>query len=688
MRKIILKTLTLTNFKGVRSLSINFFGNTNIYGANEAGKSSIYTAFTWLLTGKDEFDRKDYEIKNTKNKELNSQAHEVEALLEVNSREVKLKRAYFEDWQKPKGQSQKVFKGHYTEYWVDDVPCSAKEYQAKVDDIINPKFIKLVTNPTFFNSLHWEDQRRGLIDIAGAITDTEVIESIATPKNDYGTLIMVLNGGKKLEEWKKELSSKKKLLKDTAVEFQPRIDEAKRSLPEVKDWDKISSEITTHQARVQVIDESIADASKALAEKQKGLLQLQKDLHTKKTELSGIRYIIQSELQAVQNEGANQISGLQRELQTRLSDIKAIEKRIADLRANKSAYELQIESKDLVVGSLRNEWDVINAEKFVFDESKCECPTCNQSLPAEQIEEQKSEMLKNFNNSVISRKAQKVEQSNQVKKEIAQLKETIQTIDAEIPAHEEEIKVLNHNIQAINLKLSERQAAEANKKATNLEAAIDARLKENNDALSIQCEITTLEENIAAETKALSTGDTDNTLVLKSERERLYLQIDALKNELADKAVIERINNRISQLESEEKANSQAIADLELQEFEVESFTRAKMDILEKRVNGMFRYVTFRLFETQVNGGIAETCVCEYKGVPYPTLNTAAKLLAGIDVLTTLSDYYKVYAPVFCDNRESVTFIPETKSQIISLFVSPEDKKLRIETGKEAFALV
>lgn len=102
------------------------------------------------------------------------------------------------------------------------------------------------------------------------------------------------------------------------------------------------------------------------------------------------------------------------------------------------------------------------------------------------------------------------------------------------------------------------------------------------------------------------------------------------------------------------------------------------MDILEKKVNKLFKFVSFRLFAEQVNGGIAETCVCEYKGVRYPTLNTAAKLLAGLDVLNTLSTFYAVCAPVFCDNRESVTFIPETSSQIISLFVSPDDKKLRV----------
>jgi DNA repair protein SbcC/Rad50 len=156
-----------------------------------------------------------------------------------------------------------------------------------------------------------------------------------------------------------------------------------------------------------------------------------------------------------------------------------------------------------------------------------------------------------------------------------------------------------------------------------------------------------------------------------------------LKHSLATREVIENTQKRIAQLEQEETANAQAIAAVEQQEFDIETFTRAKMDILEHKVNKLFRYVSFRLFQHQVNGEIAETCVCEYKGVPYPTLNTAAKLLAGIDILETLSNYYGIHAPVICDNRESVSWIPDIKSQVISLFVSPDDKKLRVETEKQ-----
>ena len=73
--------MKLTNFKGIRNLEISFTNETNIYGDNGTGKTSICDAFTWLLFGKDSKDRKDFEIKtlDDNNKVIPEIDHEVEA---------------------------------------------------------------------------------------------------------------------------------------------------------------------------------------------------------------------------------------------------------------------------------------------------------------------------------------------------------------------------------------------------------------------------------------------------------------------------------------------------------------------------------------------------------------------------------------------------------------------------------
>jgi DNA repair protein SbcC/Rad50 len=675
MKKVLLKSISLRNFKGIVNQTINFDGDTDIFAANEVGKSTIYTAFNWLLTGKDEFDRKDYEIKNTKRKELNSQAHEVEVVLLVNGVEEKLKRVYLEKWTKPKGQSTKVFEGHKTEFWYNDVPCNLTEYQAKVDAIIDSKIIKMVTNPTFFNSLKWEDQRRGLLSIAGNITNEDIFNAIATADNDFGTLIMVLNSGKTIEEYRKELAAKKGLLKKTALEYQPRIDELKRGIPAILDWDAIEQNIVKLSTELDEVEGSLADASTALSQKQKGLLSKQKMLHDFKTELSNKRFKVKGELLAKQNDGSGEIEKVKSEILSTTQNVGLLKKKQTDAAANIASYKSQIERKDALISECRRKWSEVNAERFEFDESKCECPTCKQQLPAADVEAQKERLLKNFNESVLRRKNDQVTISNQAKAEKKQLEETLQQLES--TDYNEQIAAAEEMLKSLQGKLATLSANRKQQTPEELEVAVDALLPLNADYLNLQDEITALEEEIRQENESLSAG-TDNSKI-KVRKVGLINSIDDEKTKLAAKEQIVKTNRRIAELENEEQVNAQAIADIEKQEFEVETYTRAKMDILEKRVNEKFRYVKFRLFETQVNGGIAETCVCEYNNVPYPTLNTAAKILAGLDVLETLSEHYQIHAPVFIDNRESTTWIPECKSQIISLFVSPEDKKLRVE---------
>ena len=81
------------------------------------------------------------------------------------------------------------------------------------------------------------------------------------------------------------------------------------------------------------------------------------------------------------------------------------------------------------------------------------------------------------------------------------------------------------------------------------------------------------------------------------------------------------------------------------------------------------------MFEQQINGGETPTCVGTVNGVPYPDLNTAMKINAGMDIINTLSEANNVYAPIFIDGRESINQLAECQSQIINLIVT-KDKQL------------
>jgi exonuclease SbcC len=216
--KIFLQSLKLTNFKGIRELVATFNQVTNISGQNATGKTTLMDAFLWLFFGKDSTDRKDFEIKtlDENNKPYQRLDHEVEGVLIVDGNELTLRRCYKEKWTKKRGSSEHEFTGHETSYFWNDVPLQQKEYEQKIASLFNENIFKLITNTTYFNSLKWQDRRAVLMQIAGKIDDTEVLERIATVSNKAEVLQITnaLNQGKTIDEFKNQLAAKRKKLKD------------------------------------------------------------------------------------------------------------------------------------------------------------------------------------------------------------------------------------------------------------------------------------------------------------------------------------------------------------------------------------------------------------------------------------------------------------------------------------------
>lgn len=169
----------------------------------------------------------------------------------------------------------------------------------------------------------------------------------------------------------------------------------------------------------------------------------------------------------------------------------------------------------------------------------------------------------------------------------------------------------------------------------------------------------------------------DNS-VFKSQKADINFKVDNLKKVLSAKVQIEQSDKRKSELLRQEKEFAKQLAELEQSEFTIQEFTRAKVDMLESKINGMFNDCKFRLFDTQLNGGLVECCDTLIEGVPWPDANNAAKINAGIEIINVLSNHYGQIAPIWIDNAESITRIRKANAQLIELYVSEEYKELQV----------
>jgi DNA repair exonuclease SbcCD ATPase subunit len=676
--EIVLKKLTLVNFKGIRNLTIELGQQTNIFGRNEAGKTTIADASRWLLFGKDSTDRADFEIKtlDSRNLVIPKLSHEVEGVFEINGSEETAKKVLEEKWEKKRGTSEAVFTGNQTAYFWNGVPLKQGEYQAKIGSLLDERVFKLITNALHFNdSLKWEDRRSVLIQIAGNITDHD----IAAGDTEYEQLLSEI-GKETLKDFKAKKNTEKKKLKEALETLPTRIDEATRSMPDPIDFAVVEKNIAGKKNELAGIESQLSDKVSAMREKHDAI-------NVKQGEILGLRTKISLKEYGIKTSHQEKILNREREIGYVRSQLRTLNDELA---RNKIDYLNADKRKASIVGEqtkLREDWNKQNAdqsailkEEFVFDESKCTCPTCKQKLPEENISEQRTTLENNFNSNKTSRVNTITERLKSITDSGKELSKEINDLDKRL----DQINTANESlIEGVNTLTGQLTALETEhgKLTANDTEALNTALQSSEELATMKAKI----ESIEAEIEALNTPEQLNEL--KQKKILVQGEIDLLNKQLSTKEQIEKTKTRIAQLEQEEKNLAQQIADIEKVEFVIERFERAKSDEVEKRVNDRFKHVRFKLFEKQINGGEVPCCHTLYKGVPWSDLNTAGKIWAGLDIISVLNEHYDVKAPIFLDNRESTTDIPEIDAQIINLIVSPADEKLRVEARQLAEAV-
>lgn len=645
--KIKLKKLILTNFKGVKDLTVTMDNDiVTISGENATGKSTIFDAFTFLLFGKNQFDQKDFGVKTwDKNGAIIPKIdHSVTGLLDVDGIELKLTRTIKEKWVKRRGEETTEFSGNETEYFINDVPKQQREYQEYVSAIIPEATFKLLTSPYYYNNLKMEDRRAMLMSIAGEPNDEE------TAGNDLKDVLLKMRAeSKSIKDLKLEYASKKKLLKDAIQQIPARIDEATRSMPDSVDFAAIERDIVEKGKEIIRIDGLINDRSKAFDQQFEAI-------KGKQTEINNLRL----QIQELENGEQRRINQEGQTLQTLKATFNAKRENLQTVSESIAAYQRQIEFKENTIKqnsatmeTLRGNWSDENAKEISFSESDTICPTCKQSLPANDIESQRETMLNNFN--LI-----KANDLKRISSEGKRLKDENTLIEGQISELKTWIGNLTEDANELKKWIAENPIQDQPATEQN----------ELPEVTKIKGQIKQIEAEMV-NSPALDISD------LTAQKQAIQGEIDILNTTLGTKAVIERTKARIAELNKEEKNLAQQIADLEKFEYQIEQFTKRKITEVERRVNSMFIAVKFRMFNTLINGGDEPACDTLINGVPFPDANHAGQINAGIEIINVFSKVHNCFAPIWIDNAESNNNITPSESQMIKLVVT-KDKSLII----------
>lgn len=653
MAKIRLIRLKLKNFKGIKSFELNLDGgNIAIFGDNATGKTTLKDAFLWLLFDKDSQNRADFEIKTIDpktGKAINGLDHEVEGTLEIDGKELILRKSYYEKWTRKRGAAEKVFTGHSTDHTIDKVPVKKSEYEERIAQIAgNENTFRLLTDPGYFNEvLHWQERRKILLKVCGDILDSDVIYS----NENLASLEDILSE-RSLADHRKILDARRKEINKELERIPVRIDEVTQNLPDVSDLKakEILLQITASKERKQAKEQELArlEAGGEIAEKTKKLREIESEL---------LDIELKQRKKNEQTTARTRVS--LRELEDKISEVSS------GITAKKRSFDLNtkfIKDSQSGLSVLREKWHEVDDSKFEFEQAEV-CPTCGQKLPKGQLKKAREKALADFNQDKASQLESITLSGKERKEELGQLQKSNTATQQEIEALQKEQATLHQRANAAQKQINstEQQFTDC---ISNPEYT--RKFKER--------------EEVATNIVLLKDGNAAASVKVKNEIETLEDGLGSLQFSLSQVDQHKKGQVRIEELKTQEKALASEFEKVEQQIYLSEQFIRTKVDMLQAKINSKFRMARFKLFNVLVNGGLEETAETTYKGVSYSSaLNKGARINVGLDIIRTLSEYYGFEPPILVDGAEAFTHLLKLKSQMITLHVSEKDKSLRVE---------
>ncbi|MBT9157002.1 MAG: hypothetical protein DDT37_02007 [Firmicutes bacterium] len=134
------------------------------------------------------------------------------------------------------------FDGHTTDYYIDGVPSSEKEYTAALLSYGGgAEKMKTLTMPAYFaEEVPWEARRQILLELCGDISDADIISDTPELASLQGYLLKLgaADQHHAVDEYRKIATAKKAEINRELQGIPSRIDEATRAMPDIAGIDK------------------------------------------------------------------------------------------------------------------------------------------------------------------------------------------------------------------------------------------------------------------------------------------------------------------------------------------------------------------------------------------------------------------------------------------------------------------
>ncbi len=680
--RMILKSLHIENFKGVKDKTYEFGKTTRVSGMNRRGKTTIGAAWYWLISDKN------YELVSNPNirpDNVEDCIPTVTANVDVDEKEITLSKMQKRKVGKPdkNGVSKVTITNTYE---INSVPKTERDFKAYLEELgfEFDKFL-ICSHPNVFTKdlslkKKQDEMRKYLFTMASEKTDLE----IAQMNKETADVAKLLESYKFEEIEAMNNASKKK-----AVEQLDAIPNQIIGLEKAKvDVDVAEQELAKADLtrRIAECDKKIAGADHSLDELRDKEMRLQLDIsgitQTMNRELSNRRYEIDADLCGCEDE----LKHLEQTISLKENQIVGNEKAITDADAERKKIGEKYNAE--YAKAFDEAPYLFDESKWVFDENSTVCSLCGQKLPEDKIEQLKAD----FESRKEKAKADAEEK-----------------LKAKRFKFDTDKKVELNRLNTIGTEKKE-LITELTKKNADLNTEIDALKKQEQDAIAKKEELSKQLSEIPSEADYTQNED---YVKLKAERDKVLADIEKLESDGADKIVTDlkvekadlqsqldevnkiiaqaennvQIDDKIADMQHKQNEYGQAKADAERILYQLKEASKRKNKLLVEEINQHFGIVRWKLFDFQKNGEYKEVCIPtvldEEAGIYKvfgDTTNTGREIEAKIDICNSFQKFFNMYVPIFLDGAESINdeYVPAVDTQLILLTVS-EDKQLKVE---------
>lgn len=648
MKEIKLTKIQLSNFKSL-NLEVDFNeGATRISGRNGIGKTSIASAFYWVLSGyTSPYVPKNYALFDDK-VELSHETPlaKVKMWLKVGDYDYTIEKTAEAKFTRPKGSSEwvKASSDTYVVY-IDEIETSATAFNEWIEANICPvAMLPYLLGGEFFTALVEDNKNKArelLSTIVGEIRPEDF-------KGDYSAIaeLMERYSTSEIVEMSKK---KKKPLEDRQNIIPDEIDRKEERLSELKAMDFTATEVEIEKvkAEIEAIDGLLlgnADAVKPIVEHNR---EIENKVANKRLSLVNGRLDYKEKISAATSEIKGKIievkrhnEGVDRENAKTVRDFE-------EKKQNKEALTNLYDKTFARLEALRKKKDEIKERIFTDDH----CPYCGAELDPTSLEDKKA----TFARQKTADLTQVVEEGKAYKAELERIKGKIEEAEAVIEAGYTLLEKLD--------------IAPYEEALARVEASF-VPYEETDDYKRINAEI----DALMSELKEVPSNDNEALTIRKKV---LINELSELSKKLGLKDEIAKVEKDILDLREELRSVANSIAMLEMQIFVAKAWEQERNEIVSFRINGRLEKSKIEMFSTQKNGEVVPDCVlCNSRGVKYSTTNGADRATICIDLQRLFLAHFGVALPIWVDEAsvfDSRNLPTSGSNQMVYMFASDSD---------------